>query len=241
VKILSFFGRLVVAFLICASLLYFPLLAGQVASQFDYPFDPDGAFAWISVHHLVQAGMFVIFIFVIDILSPRNYGLRIGDWKRGFKYIKNFTLFFLVYTALGFAYVLSSDMFQPFAYPLTTTNILGQLGFQLFLSGPSEEWLFRAFGLGLLVLLFPKRILGGRLSVANLTIAVVFALAHVSIFVDPFRIAYNPVQLIYAFALGLIYGDCYEKTGSVLYPMAIHSISNVIAVATTIAVTALLG
>lgn len=240
-KIVSFFARLVVALLVGASLLYFPLLAGQVASQFHYPFDPDGSFAWISVHHIVQAVMFTVFIVVIDILSPHDWGLRLGNVKKGVRYTKRFTLFFLLYTVVGFAYVLLTDTFQPFAYPLTATNILGQLGFQLLLSGPSEEWIFRSFGIGLLWLLFPKRLLNGRLSYANLMIAIVFALAHVSVWIDPFRLTYNPVQLIYAFVLGLIYGDCYEKTGSILYPMALHSISNVIAVATTIVVTALLG
>ncbi len=239
-KGISTFGRAYAVFLAMLSLLFFPLVAGEIAGMFRYPFDPAGAFAWISVHHIVQALFFIVFMVVISTLIPVDWRLKVGDFRRGVRYVNRFTRYFLLYTALGFIYVVASGTFRPFAYPLTATNILGQLGFQLLLSGPSEELLFRSFGIGLVIYFFPQRIFKGRLSIANLLLAVVFALAHVSIWTNPFSITYDPIQLIYAFVLGLIYGDCFEKTGSVWAPMALHSISNFIAVASTIVVTALL-
>ena len=48
------------------------------------------------------------------------------------KYLLLFFKYFSIYAA---------GAFMQFEYPLTSTNIIGQLGFQLLLSGPSEDLL----------------------------------------------------------------------------------------------------
>jgi membrane protease YdiL (CAAX protease family) len=230
-------------FLIAFMLLGLPLVAGAIADRIPHPgIDPDGSFWWISVHHVAQALLFVPFFLLAKKLFPQvEFHLGIGDVKKGFRYVWIFTLFFLVYTLIGYGITFAAGAFQPFRYPINATNVVGYLGFQLFLSGPSEEFIFRAFGIGMIALLVPGRILKGNISHANLLAAIIFGLAHVGIHFTPFHLTYSLFQVIYAFALGFIYGDCYEKTKSVLYPMMLHSISNVIAVGSTILVTILIG
>lgn len=225
--------------LIAFMLLGLPLVAGHIANKFPNPnFDPDGSFWWISVHHIAQALLFVPFFFIAKLWKPQiDFNLRVGDSKRGIQYVWRFSLFFLVYTIIGFGITFATDSFTPFRFDINSNNVFGYLGFQLFLSGPSEEFIFRAFGIGIIAFLIPRRIIKGKVSIANIIVAVIFGLAHIGIFFSPFRLSYSIFQLIYAFGLGLVYGDCYEKTKSVLYPMMIHSISNVIAVGATILVT----
>lgn len=239
-KKIVFKGLIVLA--VAIGLLGLPLVAGYIANLFPAEqLDPHGVFWWISVHHIAQAILFIPFFFLVKFLSKHvNFHLGIGDWKRGKRYVLRFTLFFLIYTIIGFGYAIITRTLNTYSFPINTRNVLGYLGFQLFLSGPSEEFIFRAFGITVIGLVIQKRLFKGKLSVANLIIAIVFGLAHVGIFFSPFRLSYSLIQVLYAFGLGLIYGDCYEKTGSVLYPMMIHSISNVIAVATTMLFTVLL-
>ncbi|PKL00419.1 MAG: hypothetical protein CVV56_06000 [Tenericutes bacterium HGW-Tenericutes-1] len=225
--------------LIAFMLLGLPMIAGYIASALPNTiFDPDGSFWWISVHHIAQALLFVPFIFIAKQWKPQiDFNLRIGDAKRGFQYVWRFSLFFTIYTIIGFIITFATGSFQPFRFDINANNVFGYLGFQLFLSGPSEEFIFRAFGIGVIAFLIPRRLIKAKVSVANIIVAVIFGLAHIGIFFSPFRLSFSLFQVIYAIALGLVYGDCFEKTKSVFYPMMMHSISNVIAVGASILVT----
>ena len=84
-------------------LLGVPKLSGMIASLFDYKsIDPDGAYAWITVHHIVQALIFIIIIIIIIIIivinrfKPLQYGFGRGDKEVGRKYVLSFTLIFAV-------------------------------------------------------------------------------------------------------------------------------------------------
>lgn len=223
-------------------LLGLPIIAGNIANEFNLTsIDPDGSFMWISIHHIAQALMFIPLILLLKWLKPHlKFGFSLGDWKKGLHYVLLFTLFFLVYTVISFGITLLTDTFSPYGFPLNARNVFGYLGFQLLLSGPSEEILFRAFGITVLAIFFKQRLFKGKLSVSNLLIATIFGLAHIGIYFSPFHLSYSIMQVMYAFGLGLIYGDCYERTGSVLYPMMIHSISNVIAVGATMLISVIL-
>jgi len=225
--------------LVVVSLLGIPMLAGKIANLFpNSSLDPDGAFWWISIHHIAQALLFVPLFFLVKLIMPKvDFKLRKGNVKVGLTYIWKFTLFFLVYSIIAYGIIYLTDSFSPFSYSLSANNIVGYLGFQLFLSGPSEELIFRSFGMGVVALLFSKRIFKNKLSVANLIIAIIFGLAHIGIAFSPFNLSFSTMQVFYAIGLGLIYGDCIEKTNSVIYPMALHSISNVISVGITILLT----
>jgi uncharacterized protein len=222
-------------------LLGVPRLAGSVADLFNYQvIDPDGSYAWISVHHIVQALIFVFIIYVINLFKPLDFGFGWGDKAVGKKYVLRFTLIFGAGSLVNYLIAIMAGSFQPFQYPLTFTNIFGYLGFQLLLSGPSEELIFRAFAITMLALVVKGRFFKGKVSYANIIAAVIFGLAHVSFSFAPFVLDYTLYQLILAFSLGIFYGDCFEKSGSMFYPMIMHSISNIIMVSLTIIATILL-
>ena len=219
-------------------LLGVPRLSGMIAGFFDYQaIDPDGAYAWISVHHLVQALIFVIIIIIINKFKPLEYGFGWGNKEVGRKYVLSFTLIFGAGSLVTHLLMVLTSSFQQFAYPLTATNIIGQLSFQLLLSGPSEELIFRAFAITMLALVIRNRVFNGKASSANVIAAVIFGLAHMSFSFAPFAVVYNPFQVALSIVLGFFYGDCYEKSRSVYYPMIMHSISNVVMVGLTIIAT----
>ncbi|MCH8552905.1 MAG: CPBP family intramembrane metalloprotease [Natronospirillum sp.] len=230
-----FFSRAIKIVGLALLLLGVPRLAGLLADRFDYSrIDPDGAFAWISVHHIVQALIFL----AIMIFAARRWGLHFGfGWGNrvvGWKWVRIFALIFAAYVVVSLLLVMATGTFQYFPYPLTARNITGQLGFQLLLSGPSEELIFRAFAITLLGLWIKGGLFRGTLSHATIIAAVIFALAHVGVSFAPFALSYHPFQLVYAFALGLAYGACYEQSKSMIYPMIMHSMSNVVAVGVSI-------
>ncbi|PKM90686.1 MAG: hypothetical protein CVU87_01610 [Firmicutes bacterium HGW-Firmicutes-12] len=219
-------------------LLGVPRLSGMIASFFNYQaIDPDGAYAWISVHHIVQALIFIIIIVLLNMLRPLKYGFGWGNKEVGKKYVLSFTLIFGAGSLASHLLMILTSSFQHFAYSLTATNIIGQLSFQLLLSGPSEELIFRAFAITMLALVIKNRVFNGKASAANIIAAVIFGLAHMSFSFAPFAVSYNPFQVVLSFVLGFFYGDCYEKSKSIYYPMMMHSISNVVMVGFTIIAT----
>jgi membrane protease YdiL (CAAX protease family) len=244
------------ALLLAALLLGLPRLAGLAADQFDYSaLDPDGAFAWISVHHIVQALVFLLMMVIITRLTGIQFGFGWGDRQVGWNYVRMFALIFTGYTVVAMLIAILTGAFQAFPYPLTARNISGYLGFQLFLSGPSEELIFRAFGMTMLGLLITgtaaggeagagrviTNIFGGKLTTVNLIAALIFGLAHVRFTFSPFSADYSIGQVLYSVGLGLFYGVAYERSGSMLYPMIMHSISNVAMVGTLVLASALIG
>jgi len=219
-------------------LLGVPRLAGLVVDLFNYQaIDPDGSYAWIAVHHIVQALIFIIMIFIIVRFKPLDFGFSWGNKAVGRKYVLIFTLIFTAGSLVNHILAIITGSFQPFQYPLTAVNIFGQLGFQLFLSGPSEELIFRAFAIIMLALAVKGRFFRGKISYANFIAAIIFGLAHIGFSFTPFSLNYSLYQVILSIALGVFYGDCFEKTGSVYYPMMMHSISNIVMVGLTIIAT----
>ncbi|SHE78898.1 CPBP family intramembrane glutamic endopeptidase [Alkalibacter saccharofermentans] len=223
-------------------LLGVPRLSGMIANLFDYQAtDPDGAYAWISVRHMFQALIFVIFIVVLNIFKPLEYGFGWGNKEVGKKYVLSFTVIFCAGSFVSHLLTILTSSFQQFPYPLTASNIIGQLSFQLLLSGPSEELIFRAFAITMLGIVIKNRGFNGKASAANIIAAVIFGLAHMSFSFAPFAVVYNPFQVVMATVLGLFYGDCYEKSKSMYYPMMMHSISNIVMVGLTIIATFILS
>ncbi|MCC5910019.1 MAG: CPBP family intramembrane metalloprotease [Clostridiaceae bacterium] len=216
-------------------LLGIPRLATIIVSSLDFQLiDPDGAYAWLSVRHIVISLLVIILMGGINRIKLMDYGIGWGDKETGKKYTLLFFKYFCVYTTGAFITVIATNSFQQFEYPLTATNITGHLGFQLLLSGPAEELLFRGFAITMLAVVIRGRIFNGKISIANLIAAVIFGLAHIVFLFNPFEIRYSLFQVVYAIVLGLFYGDCYEKTNSVFYPMIMHSFTNVVMVGTII-------
>ncbi len=221
--------------LLSVLLLVIPKIGTWTANLFHYDsIDPDGAFMWISIHHMIQAMVVLLIIFIIKQFKPIDFNLGFGNKEIGYRYLKRFMIGFTVYTLIAFTVIIVLNSFQVFQYPLNARNITGYLGFQLFLSGPSEELIFRAFAITLFVTFISTKRVDKYLSYATLFAAIIFGIAHIQISLNPFGLSYSIQQVILAIGLGYFYGDCYEKSKSVIYPMIMHSFGNVLMVGITV-------
>ncbi len=210
-------------------------LGGIVASIFTYELiDVDNVFAWITVHHIVQMIIAIIIISIVRLIYRADFGFRIGDYKTGLRYVMLFSFIFSIYTVGGYVISYYNNMLVDYTFPLNCQNVIGTLSFQLLLSGTSEEILFRALPISLMVLVMGKSICVkvGKLDITleTLIAALLFSIAHINWTLFPLTLSYNGFQVIYALILGVIYGKTYQKSGSVLYPMIMHGISNVVMV-----------
>jgi len=232
---MKLFVKILLILLLSLVLLIAPRIGGWVAGLFSYQsIDPDGAFMWISVHHIVQALFILLLMFVLVKVTKIKFGLGFGNKVEGIKYLKRFMLVFTVYVVIAFTITILSGGFKPFGYPLNARNITGYLGFQLLLSGPAEEIVFRAFAISVFAYFISDKRLNKHISYAVLFAAISFGIAHIGFSFNPFTISYSLFQVGYAMVLGYFYGDCYEKSGSVIYPMIMHSFTNVVMIGLTI-------
>jgi uncharacterized protein len=237
-KKMKYYSKIFMALLLMLVLLIAPRIGSIVAGLFNYAsIDPDGAFMWISVHHIVQALVIVPVMLILSSTFKITFNLGFGDRSIGIKYLKRFVLVFSVYTIIAFLITYISGGLQPFAYPLTLRNIAGYLGFQLLLSGPSEELVFRAFAISAFAGLITDKRINKHLSVAVLFASIIFGIAHINFAFNPFVMTYSVFQVIYAVVLGYFYGDCYEKSKSVIYPMIMHSFTNVLMIGVTVIIS----
>lgn len=201
-------------------------LGGVIAGLFDYhSIDKDNAFLWITIHHLVQMIIALLLIAVIHKKSGIKFFLRPKISKTGIKYTIIFSIAILGYVLISYTIGYKMNTIQAYPYKLNVYNILGTLGFQLLLSGTSEEILFRAFPIAVLGYVFHKYEYKSC-ALEIIFSALLFAIAHISWSISPFTISFSWFQLIYAFVLGLIYGITYVKSKSIIYPMIMHGLSN---------------
>ena len=257
IKLQNVFKQALWVLFLTLLLLGVPRLAGLFAGLFDYSaIDPDGAFAWISVHHIVQALVFLVLMLVIIKVSDIRFGFGWGDREEGLSYLRLFVLIYTAYVLVHRIIVFFLTGSLPvFWHPLTTRNIIGQLSFQLLLSGPSEELVFRGFAITMLGLMVKgavaggetgaghaiTKMFGGSITAANLIAAVIFGLAHVRFALAPFSATFDTGQVIVSVILGLFYGVCYERSKSMVYPMIMHSFGNVVVVGISIIAGFVLG
>ena len=203
-----------------------------IANSFSYnKVDPHNLFANVSIHHVVQVMIALLIIIAFKNLYNITFGFKLGNMKEGLLYVGIFTIIMLIYVLLNYIIYYKFGNIKPINFPLNVKNVLGTLGFQLFLSGPSEEILFRALPISILLFVFKKRIVfKWGFTLETIIAAFLFSIAHIKWSLSPFVINMDYFQLVYAFILGIAFGKVYQKSNSILYPMLMHSISNVISV-----------
>lgn len=211
-------------------------MAGNwAAGLFEYgKIDADNLFLYITVHHVVQMLPAIAVILLCSRLFSLDFGMKLRNVGLGFRYVAVFTGVIALYVLVSYVSGYALGAIGAYAFPLNTRNVLGTLGFQLLLSGPSEELLFRALPITILTCFCkqykPVRIGKLHLPVEVIIAAVLFSAAHISWSMNPVSVSANAFQLAYALLLGLAYGVVYMKTNCILYPMLMHSISNVLMV-----------
>lgn len=205
-----------------------------IADSFHYEYiDPYKAFLWVSIHHLIEMLITLAVILMLSRLLKIDFGFGFSDRGKGTKYVLVFTAIFAVVTLVSHIIFLKGNSLLVYEFPLNSYYIFGTLGFQLFLSGPAEELLFRALPISLLIYIFGKSIkTKWGITLETIIASFLFALAHATCSLTPLTFEADYFQLFYAFILGTINGIAYQDCNSVVYPMLMHSISNVLMVGT---------
>lgn len=212
-----------------------------IASLIPYQqIDPFVSFAEISIHHVFELITTLLIILLLSKLLNLDFYFQFGDTKTGIKSLTLFTLAFTVISIAQHTFMVVNNQLPAYAFPLDERNTFGTLGFQLLLSGPAEEVVFRAIPIVLLTYSFGKSIeIKGNLTLEVILASILFASAHVNWSLMPTTFKVDYFQIIYAFVLGTIQGIVYQKSRSILYPVLMHSFSNVLMVGGGYAFTAL--
>jgi membrane protease YdiL (CAAX protease family) len=207
-------------------------LAFSAAHAVSHAVAPGGQ--WPQWLKLIVAEAFELVLALIGIavagriLPKADFGLR---WPAGRTYIG-----WAVFWGLAFALImLVADAWPELIAlkapatpePPTPANVAGWLGFELLWVGICEETLFRGLLLGVLTALSPSRlrIFGTEISTAGITLALLFALAHIGNFAT--RPWYEALaQQFYAIALGIIYAWLREHSRSLVPAIIAHSLSD---------------
>ena len=197
-----------------------------ITDLFNYTMiDKDGIFMRVSVHHIVQMIIALLIIFIIKKTKKLNFHLKPKVDKIGILYTSIFTIVILIYVFISYIIGYKLNTIVPYEYEINMTNILGSLGFQLLLSGTSEEILFRALPITVFGA-FGCREEKNDYRLAIIIASMLFSIAHIKWTILPFAVSFSWFQLIYAFVLGLTYGVTYIKSKSIIYPMFMHGLSN---------------
>ncbi|MBR3044163.1 MAG: CPBP family intramembrane metalloprotease [Oscillospiraceae bacterium] len=198
-----------------------------IAGLFDVSaIDPDGLFAGVSVHHIVTLFCSLALIALLSgIKGIRGFKLRPKYDSKGVKYTAVFCTAVLVYYIVTYLIEIHSHSVNTYDIAFNTRNVIGTLGFQLLLTGPSEEVCFRALPITLLLFYLNPDSKKDRI-IAVVISAFLFGLGHIGVMT--FSIPW--FQVCYAFVFGLAFGFVQLKTNSIIYPMIMHSVSNLISV-----------
>lgn len=201
------------------------ILAGMIADLFAYDYiDSSNVFMHISIHHIVQMMIALFSIYFISKKFDIRFNLKFILSKIGLVYTLIFIVIMCLYVLTTYFKGYKTGTIQPYGYPLTAINICGTLGFQLLLSGPSEEILFRALPITIFLSMFKNKTNKWKNSVAIMLSCTLFSLAHISW--DYSALNFDWFQLIYAFILSVAYAITFIKSKSIIYPMIMHSMSN---------------
>lgn len=200
-------------------------------------FDPDGAFLYISLHHIWQ-GLFALLAILILArafrMSLKDFGFNVNEWRYAVRLVLLFSLgWLLVQGSIGTLMMIFGDGSAAFHFPLTARNFGGYVAFQILLSGTSEEVLFRA------LVMTPLLAYGARAGLAekpNALLAggiatLIFMLAHITIAFEPLRVThFNLLQQLTVFTFGSFYAFLFVRTRSLVGPILAHNLLNAIIV-----------
>ena len=210
------------------------VVESYIADMFSYEtLDPDGAYLWNIVHHTAMMLLALAAVLILTKVFKLEFGLGLGDWRLGTRFVALYTAVLAGITLVVHVLMTMSGSLPVYDYPLNTRNIIGTLCFQLFFTGPAEELLYRALPITILVYVLGRRInVKWGITLETVIAAFLFAIAHAKWSLFPLTFKADYFQLLYAFAQGIIAGKAYQDSRSIIYPMFMHSISNVLMVQT---------
>jgi membrane protease YdiL (CAAX protease family) len=189
--------------------------------------DPTGWWARMTIHHLVLA--LVPLVLLLLLRNRIDTFLRVGDRRLGLRWVGGYVAGLTVYLTGYHVLVHALGIAREPALPGDPAAWGGYLGFELLLTGPAEELMFRALTMGVLAAVLPVMLVRRwRLPLELPVATVMFVVAHIAWSPIPFSVQYDAQQLAFVAVVGTIEGLALLRTRSVLYPMAMHSLSNVL-------------
>jgi len=211
-------------------------------------FDPDGAFLYITLHHIYQAlisiGCIVVLVKVMR-LSFSDFGFNTSQWRYAIKRVLQFCgIWFLIQGSIALVIMLSGTEPAPFSFPLTARNFTSHFLFQILISGTSEEILYRSLVMTTIMYLVRKAGYGEKWAVglAVLIVTLCFMFGHINFELSPFRITYvNPLQQVTVVIFGLFYAYLFIKTRSLIGPILAHNLLNGVVVTISLLVIIAFG
>jgi len=195
--------------------------------------DADGAYLLITIHHIFQAifGLVLIFL-IVNILKKKfsDFGFNFNKFKYSIKAVLIFCgIWFCIQFIVGVLLVNYGGVPVNFGFPLTKRNYISYFLFEILLSGTSEEILFRALVITVLLLVCKKlKISEKNAKIISVSIAtLIFMIAHINFTFSPFSITYiNYLQQATCMVFGLFYGILFIKTKSVVGVILAHNLLN---------------
>ncbi len=231
------FGKIVDLIIVILAVDLIPRLSSMLTnllSPLILVLDADGIFAWVSIQHVIQLIITLLIMKFYFKSRLRDWGFNLENRKNAYKIIVSCTVIFIVIKAAhSLIIVASGGDAGNFTYMSSVKNAFGYYGFEAFLSGTCEEPLFRAFIILVVAQSWKGSFRIGKLDItsAGIISAVLFTIAHINYTIFPFRIiSLNPLQLLTAFCLGFVYAVVFQKTKSLLLPIVLHNLSNVIVI-----------
>ncbi len=222
-------------------------LAGRIYPAWSR-LDPDGAFLYITLHHVFQAALaFAVILALAKALrlSLANFGFNTNQWRYAVKRVLQFCgAWFILQGSIATAMMLSGTTPAPFPFPLSAANFGDHFLFQVLLSGTSEEILYRSLVITSMLALGRKLGYGEKTNVtlAVIVVTVCFMFGHVNFELNPFRITYfNWLQQVTVVIFGLFYAFLFVRTRSLVGPILAHNLLNGVVVTISLLVILIFG
>lgn len=197
--------------------------------------DPDNAFIYLYLHHILQAFLFIALIYIVKnqfSLSWKDFGLSFVNYKISVIYTLCFVaLWAILQFCIGYLMVKHGTEVT-LSYPLNFRNVTGYFLFEILLTGTSEELFFRGLVIAVLILVMKRFSTSSKTAnmIAILLSTVIFMAGHVNFELLPFRITYiDGLQQLTAFIFGIFYSYLFIKTKSLLGPILAHNLLNGVA------------
>lgn len=213
-----------------SSAFFFPKLGWWAADYFGFLFGyKQFSISWDIIHHIVQV-LPVILIMLLPIfkMSLSEWGINNIEKGKNKQLIINFFLGFIVFFTIGkFIYMWLNGWPWILDFDQDVKSAWSVILFRLIMPGLSEELLFRAYVMTILIIAWKKVIHIGRINlpVAGIISALIFVMAHIGFSLFPFQIIYfNTGQLIFSFIFGIFYAIIFYETKSILVPIVTHNI-----------------
>jgi len=191
--------------------------------------DPDKAFAWSWIHHIIQLLMVLVAMLIYPYMKLRDWGFNLDNRQLSLQIVLKFSVGWLIFYGIGALITLKmSGQSTVYPFPYTARNVLGYSCFMFIMPGLSEEALFRGFAMIVLGQSWKGLIHIGKLTlpVSGLIASLIFTYAHISYTLFPLKFYFSMGQLIAAFALGIFYAIVFYKTKSLLGSILCHNISD---------------